>query len=139
MSTNTEKGSSATVWLGVIVGAAMAVGGYWVSVNVHPEFLTKLNEQGIPLDLGKTESSIGMFLVLFHVVKFFYFNPRGEAIHDRNATTDKTFSEAEDLRTEMGQMRNEYERRLASKEAEAREQIQAQIKEMGRGQARTHI
>ena len=129
MSSNNNSGSKATTWIGIILGAAMAVGGYWVSVNVHPDFLTKLNEQGIPLDLGKTLSSIGMFLVLFPVLKFFYFNPLGEAIHERTTSLEKTFSEAEDLRAEMTQMRSDYERRMAAKEAEARDQIQAQIKE----------
>ena|SRR5579862_3981949 len=129
MSNNTNSGSKATLWLGVIVGAAMAVGGYWVSVNVHPDFITKLNDQGIPLDLGKTVASIGMFLVLFPILKFFYFNPLGEAIHERTSTLERTFSEAEELRAEMTQMRTDYERRMAAKEAEAREQIQAQIKE----------
>jgi F-type H+-transporting ATPase subunit b len=129
MSSNKQQGSAATTWLGVIVGAALAVGGYWVSVKVHPEFLTKLNEQGIPLDLGKTVSSIGMFLMLFPILKFFYFKPLGDAIHERTSNLERTFSEAEELRAEMTQMRADYERRIVEKEAEAREQIQAQIKE----------
>ena len=117
------------MWLGVIVGAAMAVGGVWVSQNVHIGFLEKLAEQGVPIDLGKTMSMIGMFLVLFPVLKFFYFTPLGEAIHSRTTELERTFSEAEELRAEMATMRSDYERRLAETEASAREQIQAQIRE----------
>ncbi len=124
-----QKGSASALWIGVIVGLAMAVGGYYLSVNWHPEFLAKLAEQGIPLDLGKTISSIGMFLVLFPVLKFFYFKPLGDAIQERTTDLERTFSEAEDLRNQMGQMRTDYERRLVETEAEARTAIQAQIKE----------
>jgi F-type H+-transporting ATPase subunit b len=113
----------------VVFGIIFAVGGFWLSVNWHPEFITNLNAQGIPLDLGKTVAMIGMFLVLFPVLNMFYFKPLGGAISDRTASLEKTFSEAEDLRSEMKQMRSDYERRLAQTEAEAREQIQAQIKE----------
>ena len=113
----------------VIVGLIIAVGGYWLSVNWHPDFITKLNEQGIPLDLGKTVSMIGMFIALFPALNIFYFKPLGDAIHDRTTALEKTFSEAEELRAEMTQMRSDYEKRLAQTEAEAREQIQAQIRE----------
>ncbi len=113
----------------LVIGAILAVGGYWFSVNVHPEFLNKIHDQGIPLDLGITIAVIGVFLILFPVINFFYVTPLQEAIGTRNNDLERTFSEAEDLRNEMQTMRTDYERRLAETEASAREQIQNQIKE----------
>ncbi len=124
-----QKASPAKTLLIVVFGIAMAVGGYWLSVNWHPAFVENLNQQGIPLDLGKTVSMIGMFIMLFPVLNFFYFKPLGGAIHERTTELEKTFSEAEGLRADMTQMRSDYERRLAEKEAQAREQIQAAVKE----------
>lgn len=115
----------------VVVGLVMAVGGYYLSAN-PPAFLSfqeSLNHQGIPLDLGKTISMIGMFLFLFPALNYFYFKPLGDAIHGRTTNLEATFKEAEDLRAEMTTMRSEYEQRLVQTEASAREQIQAQIKE----------
>ena len=115
----------------VVVGLVMAVGGYYLSAN-PPAFLSfqeTLNHQGIPLDLGKTISMIGMFLFLFPALNYFYFKPLGDAINGRTTNLEATFKEAEDLRAEMTTMRSEYEQRLVQTEASAREQIQAQIKE----------
>ncbi len=113
----------------VVFGLGFAFGGFYLSVNWHPAFQESLNSQGIPLDLGKTVSMLGMFLVLFPVLNMFYFKPLGTAIHERTSNLEHTFAEAEQLRAEMTQMRSEYERRLADTEADARAQIQAQIKE----------
>lgn len=113
----------------VIIGAGLAVGGALFSMNVHLGFQETLAGMGIPLDLGKTISMIGMFLLLFPVLRIFYFAPLGEAIHNRTTELDRTFQEAEDLRSEMTSMRSEYEQRIVMTEAQAREQIQAQIKE----------
>ena len=63
------------------------------------------------------------------MVNFFFIKPLAEAISHRTTELEKTFGEAEDLRAEMGKMKTEYEARLAATEAEAREKIQAQIKE----------
>ena len=124
-----QKGSPAKTLFIVVFGLLFAFAGFWLSVNWHSDFITKLNEQGIPLDLGKTVAMIGMFLFLFPVLNFFYFKPLGAAIHERTSELEKTFTEAEDLRSEMKQMRADYERRLTETEADARAQIQAQIKE----------
>ena len=126
---NQPKGSAGKTLLIVVVGLALAVGGYWLSVNWHNAFIENLNRQGIPLDLGKTVSMIGMFLFLFPLLNFFYFKPLGGAIHTRTTELEHTFAEAESLRTEMSTMRSDYEKRIAQKEAEAREQIQNAIKE----------
>jgi F-type H+-transporting ATPase subunit b len=115
----------------LVIGLGLAVGGYYLSVN-PPAFLAfqeTLQHQGIPLDLGKTIAMIGMFLVLFPLLRMFYFAPLGEAINRRTHELESTFEEAESLRAEMGKMRSEYEQRLAQTEQQARDQIQAQIRE----------
>jgi F-type H+-transporting ATPase subunit b len=103
------------------------VGGTYVSLQNGN--IKSLEEQGIPLDLGKTVATIGVFLFLFQVLNFFFFTPLADAIHGRTAELEKTFSEAEALRAEMTKMKSDYEQRLATTEASAREQIQAQVKE----------
>lgn len=117
-------------WAGIVVGAVLAVGGFWFSRNT-PEAIKGVQEslehQGIPLDLGKTISTIGMFLALFPILRFFYIQPLDDAITERTTNLERTFAEAEDLRSEMTQMRGDYERRLVETEAAAREQIRAEI------------
>lgn len=122
-----HKESSGSPAIGMIVGAVMMVGGYWFSLNVHLEFIKMLEEQGIPLDPGKTISIIGVFLILFPVFRTFFFNPLSEAIGGRTTELERTFSEVEQLRGDMAKMKSEYEQRIVATEASAREQIQAQI------------
>lgn len=117
--------------LNFLVGPILMVGGMWLSVN-KPEFLKfqeALEHQGIPLDLGKTVAVIGVFLILFPVINLFFVKPLAEAIQNRTSELEKTFGEAESLRTQMAQLKSDYEQRLAQTEADARAQIQAQIKE----------
>lgn len=116
----------------VVVGLGLAVLGAYISSSVHLGFQDQIVEMGIPLDLGKTVAMIGMFLLLFPVLRMFYFAPLGEAIHNRTTELETTFKEAEDLRTEMTTLRTDYERRIVETEASAREQIQTQIKEAQR-------
>lgn len=113
----------------IIIGAALAVGGFYVSSKMHFGFQESLAEQGIPLDLGKTVAMIGMFLALFPVLNFFYFKPLGTAIHERTSELERTFGEAAEMREEVQKLRDDYEKRLAQREAEAREQIQATIRD----------
>lgn len=125
-----DNSSSAGKYLGIFIGVVMMIGGWWLSKQMHGnEFLTKLEEQGIPLDPGKTISAIGVFLILFPVIRSFFINPLADAIDERTSNLERTFSEAEDLRNEMTKMKQEYEQRLVQTEASAREQIQAQIRE----------
>jgi F-type H+-transporting ATPase subunit b len=114
--------------LAFAIGAGLMFGGMYVSTAKVID-LSALAEQGIPLDLGKTIATIGVLLILFPVVKFFFVSPLMEAIQTRNSELEQTFSEAETLRAEMASMKSDYERRLAETEAKAREQIQAQIRE----------
>lgn len=123
-----KKGGLSPI-LGIVVGAVLMVAGMYVSKDVKIEFLESLKEQGIPLDPGKTLAVIGVLLILFPVIRIFFIDPLMEAINGRNSELEKTFSEAEALRTEMTQMKSDYERRLAETEASAREQIQSQVRE----------
>ncbi len=113
----------------MVLGVGLMVGGTWLSKNWHPDFLVSLEEQGIPLDLGKTVAVVGVFMLLFPIIKFFFLNPLMESINTRNSELENTFAEAENLRQEMTKMRTEYEQRLVQTEAQARETIQAQIRE----------
>lgn len=129
MSTQ-EKSSSASTLIGIVIGIAFVVAGHFVSQALAGnETLESLANQGIPLDPGKTLSAIGVLLILFPLVKLFFIAPLRGAIEERTTYLERTFGEAEELRTEMTKMRNEYEQRLAQTEAQAREQIQAQIRE----------
>lgn len=103
--------------------------GMWVSENVHLAFVQSLAERGIPLDLGKTVAVIGVFLILFPIIRMFFIDPLAEAIGNRTNELERTFSEAENLRHEMRTMRNDYEARITETEAKAREQIQQQVRE----------
>jgi len=128
MSTQ-QKTSSGSAVPNIIVGAILMLGGAYVSYNIHLGFQESLASQGIPLDLGKTVAIIGVFLILFPVINFFFVKPLNEAITDRTQSLESTFTEAENLRAEMTKMRAEYEQRIAATEANARDQIQAQIRE----------
>lgn len=125
MSTN-QKSSSAPIGIGV--GLILALVGSYMAVNKMfvPEALAK---QGVPLNPGETLATIGVFLILFPVIRSFFIDPLDTAITDRTTHLEHTFSEAETLRAEMAQLKADYEKRLAATEASAREQIQNQIKE----------
>lgn len=125
---NQEKSSGVPYPVKLVVGAALMVGGYWVSLNTK-DLQHTLAEKGLPLDLGLTVAVIGVFIILIPVVQSFYLKPLSDAINERTNALESTFSEAEDLRQEMTKMKGDYEQRLAATEAEARAQIQAQIKE----------
>lgn len=105
------------------------VGGTYMTANYKPGFYEALEAQHIYLDLGKTVATIGVFFILFPVLKSFFFNALTEAIQGRTTELERTFSEAENLRAEMTQLRHDYEQKIQATEAEAREQIQAQIRE----------
>lgn len=113
----------------IIVGLAIMFAGMYVYTNVKLPFQETLAEQGLPLNLGKTIAYVGVFLILFKVIEMFFIKPLGDAIEHRQTELVSTFTEAENLRAEMGKMKSDYEARLTETETRAREQIQAQIKE----------
>ena len=126
---NSQKSTGAPPAVLFIAGLVLMVAGTWASLNFKIGFIEKLNEQGLPLDLGKTVAVIGVFLILFPVINSFFIAPLKDAIESRNHQLEETFSAAEDLRAEMKKMKSDYETRLTETEAEARFQIQNQIKE----------
>ncbi|ARU39938.1 ATP synthase F0 subunit B [Armatimonadetes bacterium Uphvl-Ar1] len=126
-----KQGPSATSIIGMIVfGAILMVAGFWAYTNGSFKAVEgPLADQGIPLAFGKTIASFGVLLILFKVLHIFFFAPLDEAITNRTKELEHTFGEAESLRSEMTQLKSDYEKRLTETEANAREQIQAQIKE----------
>jgi F-type H+-transporting ATPase subunit b len=90
----------------------------------RPEMLAPLG-----FDLAMVITNIGIFLVFVGVLNSFFYTPFKEVIDTRNNSLEATFTEAENLKKEMGELRTSYEARLAQTEADAREQIQAQIRE----------
>jgi F-type H+-transporting ATPase subunit b len=130
---NEQKSTGVPPIVGIIIGAILMVAGTYASVNAKSVGLATIQEplaeQGILLDLGKTVATIGVFLILFPVIKNFFIQPLNDAINERNNNLERTFTEAENLRAEMEKMRIDYDRRLAKSEASAREQIQSQIRE----------
>jgi F-type H+-transporting ATPase subunit b len=129
MSTQ-QKPSSGSIWPGIGIGAVLMLAGAYLSYNeIALPGQAAIQHLGIPVDFGMTIATIGVFLILFPVIKFFFVQPLNDAIVDRTQSLEATFSEAENLRAEMQVMRTEYEQRLAATEANARDQIQAQIRE----------
>jgi F-type H+-transporting ATPase subunit b len=126
---SSSSSSSATKFIGIAAGVVLMVAGSWVHLNWHPEFYENLEKQGVPLDLGLTVATIGVFLILFPIIDTFFIKPLQQAINDRNTHLSNTFSEVESLRSEMTTMKSDYEKRLADTEADAREKINSQIKE----------
>lgn len=117
--------------MGIVIGIALMLGGMYFHMN-PPESLKSLYEslehQGLPLDFGKTIATVGVFLILFPVINSFFVKPLDDAINARTTELEHTFSEAENLRNEMTQMKSDYEKRLTATEADARQQIQDEIK-----------
>lgn len=125
---SSQKQSSPPLGVFIAIGTVVMIGGFYVSL--HKLISTEaLAQMGIELDLGMTISTIGAFLLLFPIINFFFITPLHEAIDHRNTELETAFEDSESLRTEMQQLKADYEKRLAATEAQAREEIQAQIKE----------
>jgi F-type H+-transporting ATPase subunit b len=121
-----EAGLASTEWAGIgsgVVLIALAVtvlkGGVWEQSPIP----------GIDFSTSRMLINIGLILILFPLIRVFYIAPFKAAIESRNNDLERTFTEAEQLRASMEQLRKDYEQRLAATEASAREQIQAQIRE----------
>lgn len=102
----------------LVVGVAVPQ----VNQEIHPV-------NGITLNFGETLAMIGILLILFPIIKLFYTKPLSEAIESRTGELESTFTAAENLKTDMANLRAEYEAKLASTEAQARETINAQLRE----------
>ena len=114
----------------MVIGLVLMVGGvYLQNAEAFKSVEEPLAKSGVPLELGMTIATVGVFLILFKVIQPFFITPLADAINHRTTELESTFSEAESLRNEMTAMRAEYEKKLAETEAEARTKIQAQIAE----------
>jgi len=130
MSTQTKTERKPPIGLFAIIGIALMFAG--VAISNNPEVqkgVEPLKKMGLPLDPGTAIAAIGVFLILFKVFDLFYFAPLKNAIDERNSGLERSFAEAIDLREEIKKTKNEHEAQLTQIEAEARERIQASIKE----------
>src|SRR5215210_551548 len=69
------------------------------------------------------------FFVLFGLLKTFFFGPIGHVIADRERIVRERLDDAEASRVKMNAAREDYEKRIAEIEAEARSKIQEAMKE----------
>ena len=86
-----------------------------------------LNQLGIKPELLVVQI-IG-FLILVFLLNRFMFTPLFGIVDKRRADIQATYDQMDQDRARMEEVRREYEQRLAGIEAEAREKIQAAIKE----------
>lgn len=141
-----QSSSKGLAIVNIVIGIVLMAGGVMIDKSLHAahegaaegaahaaqwnvEFLNKLDEMGLPINPGITVATIGVLLITFPLIKYFYTGPLKAALDERNSNLESTFSEVESLRNEMTTLKNDYEKRLAATEAEAREKINAQIKE----------
>jgi len=117
-----DSGSGIPYPIKIVIGIVFIALGYFLSK-------TEIKIAIIEYNPGITVAMIGVLLIMFPLVQIFFTKPLGDAIRERNANLERTFTEAEQLRADMTTLRADYERRLAETEASAREQIQNQIKE----------
>lgn len=120
-----RRGAMSVPLLLIIVGVVLFLVGRYAMTG--EAFKPKLLE-GIDLHLGETVTSIGVFLFWVGLIHGMLIKPLSEAINNRTTTLEKTFSEAEQLEAQMETMRDDYEARLSETEANARAQIQAEVK-----------
>lgn len=69
------------------------------------------------------------FFVLFGLLKTFFFGPIGHVINDRERIVRERLDDAEASRVKMNAAREDYEKRIAAIEAEARDKLQEAMKQ----------
>lgn len=124
--TQPSAGTKPKVIPSVIVGIVFIAVGIWMKTQpwVKPPMF-----KAIDLDLAIVVMNIGVFVIWIAALHSFFYKPLEDAMENRTSALEATFSEAENLRVQMNEIRASYEKRLADTEAEARTQIQAQLKE----------
>jgi F-type H+-transporting ATPase subunit b len=85
--------------------------------------------QELGLNLRTALVQMGAVILMFPVIDQFFLLPLRQAMSERTERLESTYAEVEQLRDGMATLKSDYEQRLAATEAEAREQIQNQIKE----------
>lgn len=105
----------------VIIAAGIAISGQpWIK---PPMFAA------IDLDLSKVVINVGVVIAWIGLCYTFFYEPLDEVVSHRTEALESTFEEAEHLKQRMEEMKSSYEQRLSQTEADARAQIQAQLKE----------
>ena len=68
----------------ILIGIVVMVAGMFIQQNhLLAAIDERVTKMGIPLELGMTIATIGVFLILFKVIESFFFNPLRQAIdHD---------------------------------------------------------
>ncbi len=110
----------------MLLGLIFIVAGYF---SYGKPWTTPEMFAGLGLDISKVIVNVGFFLLFIQIINIYFYSPLHEAIEERNGELEQTFNEADNLKKQMSEMRTDYEARLKATEAQAREQIQAQIKE----------
>src|SRR5947209_20005056 len=90
----------------------------FIDVANHAQLLEQLG-----LNLRTALIQMGAVVLMFPVIDTFFLQPLREAMYERTKRIEDTYGEVEQLRDQMTQMKSDYEQRLATTEAEAREQI----------------
>ena len=124
---NTKPPFVKSYWFKLLVGVVLMLGGMYGSDKGWgtPEFTHSL---GLPLDFMKTVAVIGVFLIVFPVINYFFLISLDDSITSRTKSLEDTFTEAETLRTDMQQMKADYEKKLTQTEEDARTRIQSEVK-----------
>ena len=73
----------------------------------------------ISVNLWQILISLANLLIMFLILKRFLFKPVQKVVADRQAQVDKLYGDAENDRTAAGEMKQEYEARLATAREEA--------------------
>lgn len=125
-----QRGASSNGPIRLVAGIILFVASIFLQTLPFNEALKsneliKLFDLNIPVIVG----TIGLILILWSTIEQFYTGPLWKIINERNSAIESTFTEAEALKAEMQQMKTEYEQRIAKTEADAREQIRAQVAE----------
>jgi|SRR5579862_274826 len=111
---------------------AIVLAGILWTLSAMP-FVDQANQiqmlQLLGLNLRTAFVQMGALILMFPIVDTIFLMPLREAMTERTKRIEATYTEVEGLRDEMSKLKTDYEQRLAATEAEAREQIQNQIKE----------
>lgn len=114
-------------WIVAIVGAAV-----FFTLSALP-FVGHWNEIPLVYQLGLDFRTffvaVGAVFLMFPVVQMLFLAPLQEAMDARTRSLESTYSEAENLKQHMLDLKTSYESKLAASEAEARDKIQAAIAE----------
>jgi len=81
------------------------------------------------IDVSAIVINIIGFVLLIFIANSMVFKPIGRVIDERKQDIDQTYDTLDTDRRQMDELRQDYERRLAEIEAQAREKIQSAIKD----------